>query len=68
MGCSDMEWYRNIKRYVSGDDVKYAKDKLVELGYLYASTKKRFGDDSYRNTNGSSSTNYCVPVAIYGVA
>lgn len=52
-----MEWYRNIKRYVSGDDVLYAKQKLVELGYLYAATKKRFGDDSYRATKAFQAAN-----------
>ncbi len=52
-----MEWYRNIKRYLSGEDVKYAKDRLVELGYLYASTKMRFGDDSYRATKAFQEAN-----------
>ena len=52
-----MEWYRNIKRYVSGDDVLYAKQKLVELGYLYAATKKRFGDDSYRAVKAFQAAN-----------
>lgn len=52
-----MEWYRNIKRYVSGDDVLYAKQKLVELGYLYAATKKRFGDDSYKATKAFQAAN-----------
>lgn len=52
-----MEWYRNIKRYVSGDDVLYAKQRLVELGYLYAATKKRFGDDSYKATKAFQAAN-----------
>ena len=45
-----MEWYRNIKRYMSGEDVRAVKDRLVELGYLEKATHDRFGDDSYRAT------------------
>ena len=45
-----MEWYRNIRRYMSGDDVRAVKDRLVELGYLAKATHNRFGDDSYRAT------------------
>ena len=52
-----MEWYRNIKRYLSGDDVMCAKQRLVELGYLYAATKNRFGDDSYRATKAFQAAN-----------
>lgn len=61
-----MEWYRNIKRYMSGEDVKCAKDRLVELGYLYASTKNRFGDDSYKATKAFQSANGLVPNGIIG--
>ena len=61
-----MEWYRNIKRYMSGDDVKYAKDRLVELGYLYASTKNRFGDDSYKATKAFQAANGLVVDGIIG--
>ena len=61
-----MEWYRNIKRYVSGDDVLYAKQKLVELGYLYAATKKRFGDDSYRATKAFQAANGLPVTGVIG--
>ena len=61
-----MEWYRNIKRYMSGEDVKCAKDRLVELGYLYASTKNRFWDDSYKATKAFQSANGLVPDGIIG--
>lgn len=61
-----MEWYRNIKRYVSGDDVLYAKQKLVELGYLYAATKKRFGDDSFRATKAFQAANGLPVTGIIG--
>ena len=43
-----MEFTRNIKRYLVGDDVKCVKDRLLELGYLHASTTRKFGNDSYR--------------------
>lgn len=62
-----MEWYRNIKRYVSGDDVLHAKQKLVELGYLYAATKKRFGDDSFRATKAFQAANGLVPDGVIGI-
>lgn len=43
-----MSWTRNLKRYMSGDDVREVKDRLVELGYLAKATHNRFGDDTYR--------------------
>lgn len=62
-----MEWYRNIKRYLRGDDVKYAKDRLVELGYLYASTKNRFGDDSYKATKAFQAANGLPETGVIGI-
>lgn len=47
---ADIKYSRLIKFGVAGDDVKKAKDKLVELGYLYKSTKYTFGYDSVRAT------------------
>jgi len=41
---------RNIRRYVEGTDVLYAKRRLVALGFLRAATKTRFGDESYEAT------------------
>lgn len=41
-----MEYTRLLKHMMSGVDVKAAKDRLVELGYLYASTHDTFGDDT----------------------
>lgn len=52
-----MEWYRNIKRYMSGEDVRAVKDRLVELGYLEKATHDRFGDDSYRATKAFQAAN-----------
>ena len=62
-----MEFTRNIKRYMTGDDVKYVKDRLVELGYLYASTKPRFGDDSFRATKAFQSANSLESDGVVGV-
>lgn len=41
-----MEYTRLLKHMMSGADVKAAKDRLVELGYLYASTHDLFGNDT----------------------
>lgn len=57
-----MEFTRNIKRYMTGDDVKYVKDRLVELGYLYASTKNRFGDDTFKAVKAFQAANNLEPV------
>lgn len=43
-----MEFTRNIRRYLVGDDVKCVKDRLLDLGYLHASTTRKFGNDSYK--------------------
>lgn len=39
---------RILKRYMSGDDVKQLKAKLVELGFLKSATHNRYGNDTYR--------------------
>jgi hypothetical protein len=38
---------RLLKRGRSGSDVKAAKDRLVELGYLFRSTHGTYGNDTY---------------------
>ena len=43
-----MEFRRNLKRYMVGDDVRAVKDRLVELGYLERATHDMYGDDTYR--------------------
>ena len=43
-----MEWTRNLKRYITGEDVRYVKDRLVELGYLAKATHNMYGDDTYK--------------------
>lgn len=57
-----MEFTRILKRYMSGDDVRAVKDKLVELGYLYKSTHNRYGDDTYRAVKAFQSANNLEPV------
>lgn len=39
---------RNLKRYMSGDDVWEVKNKLLELGYLSKATHKTYGNDTFR--------------------
>ena len=48
---------RNIKRYMTGDDVLYAKLRLVALGFLRAATKSKFGDESYEATKAFQQAN-----------
>lgn len=44
-----MEFTRNLKKGTSGEDVLFAKQRLVTLGYLYAATKKTFGSDTLKS-------------------
>ena len=57
-----MEFTRNLKRYMSGGDVRAVKDRLVELGYLYQATHNRFGDDTYKAVKAFQSANNIEPV------
>lgn len=57
---------RLIKRYVSGDDVRQVKDRLVELGYLAKATHNRFGNDSYRATKAFQAANNLEADGIVG--
>jgi hypothetical protein len=41
-----VEFSRNLRKGSSGEDVLYAKQKLVELGYLHAATRLTFGSDT----------------------
>ena len=43
-----MDFKRNLKRYCIGEDVRYVKDRLVELGYLSKATHSLYGDDTYK--------------------
>lgn len=52
-----MDFTRNMKRYMIGEDVRAVKDKLVELGYLKKATHNMFGDDTYRAVKAFQSAN-----------
>lgn len=41
-----MEYTRLLNAGMTGDDVKYIKDSLVQLGYLHKSTHDKLGSDS----------------------
>ena len=41
-----MEFTRNLKRGMSGNDVRAVKERLVTLGYLHAATKLTFGNET----------------------
>lgn len=43
-----MDFRRNLSRYMVGEDVRYVKDRLVELGYLAKATHNIYGNDTYR--------------------
>ncbi len=52
-----MEFTRILKRYLVGEDVRYVKDKLVELGYLAKATHNRYGNDTWRAVKAFQAAN-----------
>lgn len=52
-----MELTRILKRCRSGADVKAVKDRLVELGYLHASTHNIYGNDTFRAVKAFQAAN-----------
>lgn len=52
-----MEFTRVLKRYMSGDDVRAVKDRLVELGYLKKATHNMYGDDTYKAVKAFQAAN-----------
>lgn len=62
------EFTRNLKKGMSGADVKAAKDRLVELGYLYASTHDTFGNDTYEAVKAFQSANGLSVDGVIGAA
>lgn len=52
-----MDFTRNLKRYMIGEDVRAVKDRLVELGYLKKATHNMFGDDTYRAVKAFQTAN-----------
>lgn len=62
------EFTRNLKKGMSGADVKAAKDRLVELGYLYASTHDTFGNDTYEAVKAFQAANSLAVDGVIGAA
>ena len=62
-----MEFTRNLKRYMVGEDVRAVKDKLVELGFLYKSTHNRYGDDTFRAVKAFQAQNGLEVDGIVGI-
>ena len=52
-----MEFTRNLKRYLIGEDVRAVKDRLVELGYLKKATHNMYGDDTRKAVMAFQSAN-----------
>ena len=64
---SDTPYSKIIKFGSKGNDVKKVKDKLVELGYLHASTKYTFGSDSVAATKRFQKDNNLKVDGIVGI-
>lgn len=62
------EFTRNLKKGMSGADVKAAKDRLVQLGYLYASTHDTFGNDTYEAVKAFQAANGLAVDGVIGAA
>lgn len=52
-----MEFTRNLKKGMSGEDVRAVKERLVTLGYLYAATKLTFGSDTLKAVKAFQAAN-----------
>ena len=52
-----MEYTRLLKRYMTGEDVRYVKDRLVVLGYLAKATHNRYGNDTWRAVKAFQAAN-----------
>lgn len=50
-----------------GDDVKYVKDKLVQLGYLKKATHSMYGDDTYKAVKAFQGASNLEPDGIVGI-
>lgn len=61
-----MEFTRILKKNMRGDDVLYVKQKLVELGYLFAATHNRFGPDTKKAVEDFQEANDLVADGIVG--
>lgn len=65
-----MELTRNLKRYMTGADVRWVKDYLLVLGYYDDSIKKitnnRYGNDTYKAVKAFQKANNLTVDGIYG--
>ena len=52
---------------MNGDDVRYVKDRLVELGYLAKSTHNTYGNDTYRAVKAFQNANGLEADGIVGL-
>lgn len=62
-----MEFRRNLKRYMVGDDVRAVKDRLVELGYLERATHNMYGDDTYRAVKAFQAVSNLAQDGVVGI-
>lgn len=65
-----MELTRNLKRYLSGADVRWVKDNLFAMGYYEAKIKKisnnTYGNDTYKAVKAFQHANGLTVDGIYG--
>ena len=62
-----MEFTRNLKKGMSGEDVRAVKERLVTLGYLYAATKLTFGSDTLKAVKAFQTANGLEADGVVGV-
>lgn len=65
-----MNLTRNLKRYMTGEDVRWVKDYLFVMGYYDESitkiTNSRYGNDTYRAVKAFQKANGLTVDGIYG--
>ena len=62
-----MEFTRNLKKGMSGEDVRAVKERLVTLGYLYAATKLTFGSDTLKAVKTFQTANGLEADGVVGI-
>ncbi|NCC05235.1 MAG: hypothetical protein EOM37_14650 [Proteobacteria bacterium] len=62
-----MEFTRNLKKGMSGEDVRAVKERLVTLGYLYAATKLTFGSDTLKAVKAFQAANGLETDGVVGI-
>lgn len=65
-----MKLTRNLKRYMTGDDVRWVKDYLFVMGYYDSGvtkiTNSRYGNDTYKAVKAFQKANGLTVDGIYG--